>query len=149
MSATPLPMWLDALLAALVMLGAAFALIGSWGLAKLGDFLKRLHGPTKSTTLGVGCVLLASIGWFGWQGQWGAHELLVTLFLFLTAPVSAHLLIQAAIKLDPRLRPPPPPGTQADADAAGLANVTHAPPAAAGATSSRRPDAGPLEPPAG
>lgn len=126
-----LPLWLDALLAALVVLGTAFALIGSWGLAKLGSFLTRLHGPTKSTTLGVGCVLLASIGWFGWQGQWGAHELLVTLFLFITAPVSAHLLIQAAIRLDPRLRPPPAPGERT------------------GETSSRGPAAGPGEPPAG
>lgn len=134
MSAAALPAWADALLAALVVLGAAFALIGSWGLAKLGDFLKRLHGPTKSTTLGVGCVLLASVVWFGWQGRpgsWAAHELLVTLFLFLTAPVSAHLLIQAAIKLDPRLRPPPAPGERA------------------GETSSRRTPAGPGSPPAG
>jgi len=144
-----MPMWLDALLAALVVLGTAFALVGSWGLAKLGDFLKRLHGPTKSTTLGVGCVLLASIGWFGWQGQWSAHELLITLFLFLTAPVSAHLLIQAAIKLDPRLRPPPAPGEQPQADAAGTGRARPIPTAAAGATSSRHPDAGPGEPPAG
>jgi multicomponent K+:H+ antiporter subunit G len=35
--------------------------------------------------------------------------LLITLFLFFTAPVSAHLLIKAAMKLDPTLRPPPPP----------------------------------------
>ena len=47
-----------------MLVGAAFALIGSWGLAKLSDFLKRLHGPTKATTLGVGCVLIASALWF-------------------------------------------------------------------------------------
>lgn len=130
MNGAVLPPWLDAVLAALVLLGAAFALIGSWGLAKLGDFLKRLHGPTKSTTLGVGCVLLASIGWFGWQGQWAAHEVLIALFLFLTAPVSAHLLVQAAMHLDPRLRPPP------------------APAARAGETSSRGPATTPGDPPA-
>ena len=99
-----LPLWLDLLLAALVVTGAAFALVGSWGLAKLSDFLKRLHGPTKVTTLGVGCVLIASAGWFGWQGAMSLHELLITLFLFLTAPVSAHLLIKAAMRRDPRLR---------------------------------------------
>jgi multicomponent K+:H+ antiporter subunit G len=134
-----LPLWLDAVLAALVLLGAAFALVGSWGLAKLSDFLKRLHGPTKATTLGVGCVLLASIGWFGWQGQWGAHELLVTLFLFITAPVSAHLLIQAAMKLDPRLRPPPPPDhvPGPDPDAPADATSWRAAPAGEG----KRPDA--------
>lgn len=104
-----LPLWLDALLATLVLTGAGFALIGSWGLAKLSDFLKRLHGPTKATTLGVGCVLIASALWFSVAGKTvSLHELLITLFLFLTAPVSAHLLIKAALKLDPSLRPPPP-----------------------------------------
>jgi len=105
-----LPVWLDTLLAALVVLGTGFALVGSWGLAKLGDFLKRLHGPTKATTLGVGCILIASALWFSVaRGSPSLHELLITLFLFLTAPVSAHLLIKAALQLDPALRPPPPP----------------------------------------
>lgn len=104
-----LPLWLDALLAFLVLAGAAFALIGSWGLAKLSDFLKRLHGPTKATTLGVGCVLAASSLWFSVAGGTvSLHELLITVFLFMTAPVSAHMLVKAALKLDPTLREPPP-----------------------------------------
>lgn len=103
------PLWLDALLAALVVTGAAFALVGSWGLAKLSDFLKRLHGPTKATTLGVGCVLIASSLWFSVaRGTASLHELLITLFLFMTAPVSAQLLIKAALKLDPAQQPPAP-----------------------------------------
>ena len=107
---TALPVWLDALLARLVVVGAAFALIGSWGLAKLSDFLKRLHGPTKATTLGVGCVLFASTIWFSVaKGAPSLHELLITLFLFLTAPVSAHLLIKAALKLGTSDKPPPLP----------------------------------------
>jgi multicomponent K+:H+ antiporter subunit G len=104
-----LPLWLDLLLAALLVIGTAFALVGSWGLAKLSDFLKRLHGPAKATTLGVGCVLLASALYFSMrEGSLSLHEFLITLFLFITAPVSAHLLVQAAMKLDPALRPPPP-----------------------------------------
>jgi multicomponent K+:H+ antiporter subunit G len=104
-----LPFWLDALLAGLVLTGAAFALIGSWGLAKLSDFAKRLHGPTKGTTLGVGCVLLASSLCFSLAGgSVSLHELLIALFLFVTAPVSAHLLIKAALKIDPTLRPAEP-----------------------------------------
>jgi multicomponent K+:H+ antiporter subunit G len=103
------PLWLEIVIAALALFGAGFTLIGSWGLAKLGDFGKRLHGPTKATTLGVGCVLLASMAWFGFNGTASLHELLIALFLFFTAPVSAHLLIKAAMKLDPSLQPPPPP----------------------------------------
>ena len=45
-----LPLVLDIVLSLLVVLGAAFALIGAWGLVKFRDFLKRLHGPTKATT---------------------------------------------------------------------------------------------------
>jgi multicomponent K+:H+ antiporter subunit G len=103
------PLWAEVMIAAFALLGAAFALIGSWGLARLSDFAKRLHGPTKATTLGVGAILIASMIWFGVTGHTSLHELLITLFLFVTAPVSAQLLIQAAIKLDDTLRPPPPP----------------------------------------
>lgn len=110
-----LPLWLDALLSALVVIGAAFTLIGSFGLAKLSDFAKRLHGPTKATTLGVGGVLVASALFFTFEhGSASLHEVLVTLFLFLTAPVSAHLLIKVAMALDPRLVRPPLPPAAAD-----------------------------------
>ena len=115
----PLPLLLDVVLAVLLVIGAAFTLIGSWGLARLGDFFKRLHGPTKASTLGVGCVLIASMLYFTFRpGSAGAslHELLITLFVFLTAPISAHLLVKAALVLDPGARPapPPPPGGEAE-----------------------------------
>lgn len=109
-SAQALPVWLDLLLVVLLVIGVAFALVGSWGLAKLGDFVKRLHGPTKATTLGVGCVLIASALWFTLgAATLSLHELLITLFLFMTAPVSAHLLIKAAMKMGVAPRPDPPP----------------------------------------
>ena len=106
-----LPLALDIALAALIVAGAGFALIGSYGLARLSDFFKRLHGPTKASTLGVGCVLIASMLYFTFRpGAAGAslHELLITLFVFLTAPISAHLLVKAALVLDPGARPAPP-----------------------------------------
>ncbi len=108
---TNLPLWLDLLVTVLVLIGTAFALIGSWGLAKLSDFFLRLHGPTKASTLGVGCVLIASMLFFTFRpGTVGVslHELLITLFIFLTAPISAHLLVKAALVLEPGARPAPP-----------------------------------------
>lgn len=116
---TQLPPLADALIAVLLLSGGAFALIGAFGLVKLGDFARRLHGPTKATTLGVGSVLLASCLFFTIrQAAFSAHEFLITLFLFLTAPVSAHMLIKAAMHLDPSLRPPaaPPAGTDGGSD---------------------------------
>lgn len=88
----------DALTAALILLGAAFALIGSVGLVRLPDIFTRLHGPTKATTLGVGSILLGSILFFSARQGLSLHEVLVTIFLFLTAPVSAHLIARAALQ---------------------------------------------------
>lgn len=90
---------LQVLIAALLVMGGMFALVGALGMLRFPDFFMRLHGPTKATTLGVGGVLLASLIWHWTQGEHGLHELLITLFLFLTAPVSANLLAQAALHL--------------------------------------------------
>ena len=82
----------------LILLGATFALVGSIGLARFPDVFTRLHGPTKATTLGVGGVLLGTILFLVVQGETGViRELLITVFLFLTAPVSAHLIAKAAL----------------------------------------------------
>jgi len=116
-----LPLLLDIVLALLVMVGAAFAVIGAYGLAKFRDFLKRLHGPTKASTVGVGAVLLASIGQSLAAGNPSMHELLITLFVFMTAPVAAHLLVKAAAHVDPRLRPlNGPPGAESESPNAKL-----------------------------
>ena len=74
---------IDILTAALVLLGAGFALIGSVGLVRLPDIFTRLHGPTKATTLGVGSILLGSVLYFSARQGLSLHEVLVTLFLFL------------------------------------------------------------------
>lgn len=99
----------EALLSLLVIAGAAFTFIGSLGLARFRDFYTRLHGPTKATTLGVGCLLVASSIFFSTAGDGlSLHEILVSLFLFITAPISAHLLAKAALHLRlPSIAPPP------------------------------------------
>ncbi len=101
--------FIDALVAAFLLLGASFALIGSIGLARLGDFYMRLHGPTKATTLGVGGMLIASSIHFSAPSSGvSLHELLVAAFLFLTAPVSAHLVARAALHLGVSTTAEPP-----------------------------------------
>ena len=80
-------------IAALILLGAGFVLIGSWGLVRLPSTMERLHGPTKATTLGLGALLVASMLMFQLRlGVWTAHELLISLFLFITAPISANMI---------------------------------------------------------
>ncbi len=85
-----------------LIVGAFFLLVGGIGMVKLPDLFMRLHAPTKSSTLGLGSFLLAAMIYAAFQGRFGFAELLITLFAFITAPVSANLIAQAAIHL--RLR---------------------------------------------
>lgn len=88
----------EGLLALLVVAGAGFTFLGSLGLARLPDFYTRLHAPTKATTLGVGALLVASAVYFSLTREGlSVHEILISAFLFITAPISAHLLARAAL----------------------------------------------------
>ncbi|WP_374438091.1 Na+/H+ antiporter subunit G [Pseudomonas panipatensis] len=90
---------IEALVACLLLVGSLFALLGAIGLYRLPDFYTRLHAPTKASTLGVGGVVLGSLLYFSTLGGGlSLHEVLITLFLFITAPVSAHLLAKAAMQ---------------------------------------------------
>ena len=96
-------MWnlvVELLVAALIVIGALFTLLGSFGLLRLRDFYSRLHSPTKATTLGVGSLLIASSIYFSrLDDGLSLHEILVAVFLFITAPVGAHLMAKAALHL--------------------------------------------------
>jgi multicomponent K+:H+ antiporter subunit G len=89
---------LDLFLSAILIGGGIFALVGSYGLLRLPQPMQRLHAPTKATTIGVGAALLVSAldllplgGGISWQ------EILITIFLLLTAPVSALFLAKTLI----------------------------------------------------
>lgn len=89
---------LNYLVAGWLIMGGFFVLVGSLGLAKLPDFFTRLHAPTKATTLGIGSVLVASMLMTSVRdGGFSVYELVISLFLFITAPVSAHMMAKAAL----------------------------------------------------
>ena len=111
----------------LLVVGCFFTLLGGVAMVKLSDFFRRLHRPAKASTLGVGCILFASIV-YHWVNGSGVHprELLITVFLFLTAPISAHLMSRAALSLmDER---PPHPERTPDPDDAMVDRDDPAPP---------------------
>ncbi|MGC3871742.1 Na+/H+ antiporter subunit G [Halomonas sp. GXIMD04776] len=90
--------FMEGVIAFFLIAGGLFAFIGALGMTHLKDFYMRLHGPTKTSTLGVGCVLIASACYFSLvDGGFNVQELLITIFLFITAPVSAHLLAKSAL----------------------------------------------------
>ena len=93
-------MLLEIVISFFILLGAGFVLIGAIGVVRLPDFFTRLHAPTKASTLGVGSLLAASLLYFSTHAEGiSLHELLIIAFLFITAPVSAHMLIKAALHL--------------------------------------------------
>jgi multicomponent K+:H+ antiporter subunit G len=90
--------WIELIVSVFLVTGAVFVFIGSFGLAKLPDFYTRLHGPTKATTMGMGCLLIGSAILASYQqGYLSLHELLITIFLLITAPVTAHMLAKTAM----------------------------------------------------
>lgn len=104
MEATALHPALEAAISFCLVVGGLVALVGAIGLVRLPDSFMRLHAPTKATTLGVGGVLAGSLLYFIGRGRFAIHEVLVVLFLFMTAPVSALMLANAAIRLRSRSR---------------------------------------------
>ena len=78
--------------------GAAFALIGSIGLVRLGSFHERVHPPTLGTTFGTGLVGLGSMIVFtALESRPVLHELALVVFVAVTTPITYTLLVRAAV----------------------------------------------------
>ena len=115
--ASDLPLWAALPVALLLVLGAGLALTGSIGLVRLRSFYERVHAPTLGTTLGIGCVLLASMLFFSvLQSRIVLHEILIAVFMVVTTPVTLMLLARAALYRDRHessLEVPPGPSSRA------------------------------------
>lgn len=91
----------ELLITVLLVIGGVFLLVGSIGLARLPDIFTRLHGPTKATTLGITGILLSSLIYQTiTQSRFSVSELLITLFLLITAPVAANMIAKTALHRD-------------------------------------------------
>jgi multicomponent Na+:H+ antiporter subunit G len=83
------------LAAFLILVGGAFMLLAGIGVLRMPDLFTRMQAATKGATLGAGCLLLAVAVHFR-NPDVGARAILVIAFIFLTAPVAAHLIARAA-----------------------------------------------------
>lgn len=85
----------DVIAAALILLGAGFALIAGIGLLRMQDVFMRMHASTKAGTLGVGLIMLGAA--LGFDDGWAAARAIgAFVFLLLTAPVAAHVIGRVA-----------------------------------------------------
>lgn len=96
-----IPEWLAILVAIFLLCGGVIVLIGGLGLMRLPNFYQRIHAPAIAITLGAGSILIASMLYFsGVESRPVIHELLITVFVFLTAPITSMLIMRAAVYRD-------------------------------------------------
>lgn len=94
-----LPLWVAIPTALLLVIAGLVTLTGSLGLLRLPTFNTRIHAPTMGNTLGIFCVLLASIFIASYlEHRPILHPILITVLLVITSPSTAILLMRAAIR---------------------------------------------------
>jgi multicomponent Na+:H+ antiporter subunit G len=91
-----------------MILGVLLALLSAIGIVRMPDVYIRAQVASKAASLGVGLLMLAVAAHF-MESSVIIRALLVVAFIFLTAPVSAHLIARAAyltgIPLTPGSKP--------------------------------------------
>jgi multicomponent K+:H+ antiporter subunit G len=93
-----LSLWVTVPGTLLLVTGGLVTLIGALGLWRLPDFYARMHGPSMGTTIGTTAVLFASLlVSSATSGRPVVHELLITMLVLMSAPVSSMMLLQAAL----------------------------------------------------
>lgn len=98
-----IPAWAIAPVSLLLVVGGSIVLIGALGLLRLPSFYQRIHGPAITVTLGAGCLLVASMIYFTvLQSRPVIHEIIISVFLLLTAPIVAMMIMRAAVYRDLR-----------------------------------------------
>ncbi len=92
-----LPLWVTVPGTLLLVTGGLVTLIGSLGLLRLPEFYARMHGPSMGATIGTSTVLLASLlVASATTGRPVFHELLITMLVVMSAPVSSMMVLKAA-----------------------------------------------------
>lgn len=95
------PVWVAIIAAAFLLLGAGLALIGTYGLARLGSFYDRIHAPTLATSWGAGGMVVGSMILFtAASSRPVIHEILIGVFVTVTTPVTLMMLGRAAVYRD-------------------------------------------------
>ena len=89
-------MVLDVLSWVLLLAGAAFVVIGAFGMWRLPDFYPRLHPAGLTDTMGAGLILLGLL----LQSEAGLVAiklLIIAVFLLFTSPTTGHATARAAL----------------------------------------------------
>ena len=85
----------DAISSGLMIIGGAFALLAGAGVVRMPDLCMRMQAATKASTLGIGCIVPAVAVHIGELGV-ATRAVATIIFVFLTAPVAAHMIARAS-----------------------------------------------------
>ncbi|WP_462388011.1 monovalent cation/H(+) antiporter subunit G [Acidovorax sp. Q11] len=98
MTEAVLPLWLEIIVALLVLAGAGLALLGSTGLLSLSTFYERMHAPAIIATLGCWLIMHGTVLYFSVADRSLAlHALLIAVFVAITVPIMSIFLMRAAL----------------------------------------------------
>ncbi|MET3699457.1 multisubunit sodium/proton antiporter MrpG subunit [Bacillus oleivorans] len=88
---------IEVIVAVLIGLGAFLSLVATFGVIRLPDIYTRNHAISKSTTLGIMLILIGTFLYF-WliDHHFNSRLLIAVFFIFVTSPVSGHLIARAA-----------------------------------------------------
>jgi multicomponent Na+:H+ antiporter subunit G len=81
----------DTVIAVISTFGALFVLLAGIGIVRMPDLYLRISVTTKAATLGIGLIMFAAGIYFN-ESSITTRVLAIIFFLFLTAPVGAHLI---------------------------------------------------------
>lgn len=85
----------DIVVAWCVVWGGTFIALAALGLLRMPDVYCRLHASSKAGTLGIACLAMGVVVHFQ-ESTVAFRAIAFGLVLFLTAPISAHLIARAA-----------------------------------------------------
>jgi len=82
------------IISAFLLAGSFFILIATIGLVRLKDLYSRLHAATKAPSFGIFLILIGVSIYFNTPMVY-IKSLFVVVFIYLTAPLSAHAIIKS------------------------------------------------------
>ena len=93
-----LPLWLEIIVALLVLAGAGLALLGATGLLRLPTYFERVHAPSIIATLGCWLIMHGTVLYFSVaDSSLALHALLIAVFVAITVPIMSIFLMRAAL----------------------------------------------------
>lgn len=78
-----------------IVIGLFFVTVAGIGLWRMPDLFLRMSATTEAATLGIGFILLGTAVYFYNDGI-SIRVIATIVFVFLTAPVSSHMIARAA-----------------------------------------------------